>query len=548
MLADGSASPKGIPMARPTVKQRTRTNLTQATPQAPQLDVVAPLDVHAAGGEGAAMLSKVLGMGMEVATPIYKQVQEKDAARGALDQQAGVVDSKKMSGSQAYNDAYTSAKARADFADKKKVLLDWYDKDFDKAKGTPQELDQHIVDFYRESYGTVDDSRVAKAVAGEMEEFRQAMLNRQTEVTRKAVTEEHTANISKIIEDSVNSGKTVDSNALKDQLAAVLGKPGAVRAYASIVGQLAIKKKDPGIIDALIPASWQDGTPGPGSIPEVASDLNQARYYASQQADAADSHARSEAKRLRDVKADAFQNEALNIMANGSDLTQAIEQNRSLLTPEEHLRMLNANETMKTRREKGDVPDPLKVSEIEFGLFSGQMSMSDVMEAVSQPGAPLGSGMELKQTVHSLLNTAKDAVEHIERMKTDTTYRFYADQLGEAMPIIKNPVDNRPTPTSLAERHMATARYHELVMAGGMSPPEAYSKVRAEIPKLNDSQSISFDARSAPNAAELTQALRIRRFTPEMKTKYQPKVIGQMFDQGDLTVEQAHALLDLYKH
>lgn len=533
-------------MARPIVKQRTRTNFSPTGQRtAPGLDVVAPLDVNARGGEGAAALVKALDLGMDFAVHYGKQVQEKDAAMGAFDATAGVIDEKKMK-RRAYEDAYIATKAEADFATKKAELTKWYEENFDHAKGTPQELDEKIVEFYQKNYGHVEDPRIAKIVTPHLERLRAELVGRQTEITRKAVEDEHVANSMAVIEDALNSAQMIDQNVIKDRLAAVLpgGKSQAVRSYAQMVASLAVKRKDEKLIDALVPERWQDGTPGPYSIPEVAQQLNQARYYAQQAREADESRVEREMKLARAQVGDEKRRELMLMAMAGEDIQSLIPSNSYLFSPEDINQIVTFNEKMKNDREAGERGNPIAIANIEYQFFAGTASRKDLL-ALANSG-DLGTGEELRQNMHTLLNAYNDAYEHVQRTKTDSNYRFYAGLINDEVPIVKD-MTGEIDPTSVGTHRMALSRFHELAASGKMSAAEAYQAVLKEVPKLKESTRITVDLTAAPSAAELLQGLRAGMLTPELKQKYTPEVILQLLDADQLDEQQANQLIDLYE-
>jgi len=530
-------------MARPIVKQRTRTNYAPTGQRtAPGLDVVAPINVNAAGGEGAEALSKVLGLAAPAVESYTKQVQAKDAALGAHDAAAGVVDEQKMK-RRAYEDAYVASKADADFADKKAQLLKWYEENFDHAKGTPQDLDEAIIKFYQENFGHVQDGRVAKVVGPQLDRLRQEMLVRQAEVTRKAVEDEHVSNNFKAIEEAVATGQTFNAETIKDRLGAVLpgGRAQAVRAYAQMIGELAVKRKDEKLIDTLIPAQWADGTPGPYSIPEVASQLNQQKYYAQRAREAAEGQQERDMKAARDAQADAKRGDLMSMAMAGEDVLPLIQQNRHLFSPEDINSIVTFNEKMKTDREQGEQGDPTAIANIEYRFYSGTAGRKEIIDAANN--GDLGTGNQLRQNMHQLLNALDDGQQHVQRMKTDTNYRFYADLLNDEVPITKTPMGAVDV-SSVGTHRMAMTRFHELSQK--IAPAEAYQQVLKEVPKLADSKRITVDLQAPPSAAEVLQSLRAGKFTPEMKQKYTPDLLGKMFDNGVIDEQQLKDLITLY--
>jgi hypothetical protein len=271
-------------MARPTQTRINRdAGFAPAVGRAPGLVVAAPINVQAAptGGE---LLANALGVALQGVTPFVEQRLTENARDAtALGRQAGIdgtVDEKRQAEDANYAFGVKRALVDSAIVQFKSMAVAFYENEFDKTKGTEVlagELDRIAKGALGQYAGDPD---AALWMTPEVE----GTLAKITGVHDAALAEEfkteRVASASAILRDKFNNQEGIDPEEIMGRLRPILGNSAATKEYVKMVGSLAVENSDEAIIDALIPEKWADGTPGPRSIPDLNSDINQFRYYA----------------------------------------------------------------------------------------------------------------------------------------------------------------------------------------------------------------------------------------------------------------------------
>lgn len=289
-------------MARPT--QTHTPNTPGFGPDqgrtAPALRVVAPLAVNAAPS-GAELLANSLGVALDAAAPIMlDKIKTKAAdstALGRADAAIGKTDTKRQAEDKSY--AYGVKRALVDRAivDFKSRAREFYTNEFDKSMGTETlaaELDGIAKGMLQNYSGDPD---AARWMTPEVMNTVEQLTGAHDQELANQFKQDRVATVGALMRDAIANQQGIDPEDMKSRMADVLGRGEATKAYAEIVGTMAVENGNPDMIDALIPEKWADGTPGPRSIPEISQYLNQQRYYAQAAADERAGEATAAAKR-----------------------------------------------------------------------------------------------------------------------------------------------------------------------------------------------------------------------------------------------------------
>jgi len=260
----------------------------------------------------AADLQRALGILAPAAQTVFNKVEDANALQGAADAQVNNIDQAKMKRSQAYEKAAVQTQTAAAFVQTEGEFRTWYDQNFDKTKGTPQELSQHLDEFLTERYGHVDKHQ-AEVLVPRMAAFRQQLIKEQQENLSTAVKNDQVAAVGTLIRDSVNKNQPINPDELKAQLLPMFSKGEAAENYMNLIGTIAVERGQPKLLDAMIPEKWEDGTPGPRSTPKLANQINQYRAFA----EAAERQANADAKAHVAKATEAGQVKIAQLAANG---------------------------------------------------------------------------------------------------------------------------------------------------------------------------------------------------------------------------------------
>lgn len=375
-------------MPRSTPRGQTQTNaLPAARGRRPQLDVVAPLNVRTPY-KGADALLSALGIGGEIATQKAAQAEQDNAASGALDAQTGTVDPKKYAKSRAYQDTYVATQAEAKFITAEGKFREWYQKDFDKARGLPGELNAKIDEFYTQEFADAkQDPRVAAALVKRMGRFREEMLGTQQAEVKAAVEQEQIAAVGTIMRDKLLKGEAVDPEELMAKLRPVVGNSKASKAFVDLVGTTATEAGAPELLDALIPEKWNDGTPGARAVPDLLNAINQYKNWAEGAANAR----REDAKKAAAVGRDKAMRELTLIGLRTNPTGRAEDMlKHGLITDDDFQQIVsrfrtNRDDNREQSLNMGDysslrkrlAEDPSKVPSSEIAQFVGSLPPGD---------------------------------------------------------------------------------------------------------------------------------------------------------------------------
>lgn len=313
-------------MPRPTQRRLQRApDFSPEVGRAPQLGVYAPLNVQVEQ-TGAERLAEALGMINTIAQPALANAaaeQGRAAANvGMLDAQLGRVDPKRQAEDEQYARGVKRITVERATLDALNDFQRYYEESFDKTRG-PEELQEEFNKFMQGRLSMFLGDAEASAWALErLAPAEQKLVAEHNAMLAEQFKLDTISTVGDAIRQSLASGQPVDVEEMKRLLTAggfTLGEAAAQ--YVDIIGSLAVERRDPRLLEVLIPEKWADGQRGPRSVPALLNKINQYRYYAEVAAEAQRSDERAAVK----AQAEAELLRITQIAARG-DVAEALRQ------------------------------------------------------------------------------------------------------------------------------------------------------------------------------------------------------------------------------
>lgn len=456
----------------------------------------------------AAMLKQSLNLLTDAATNTYDAIeQERFNHAQQVASQGGQLDEKLMKQSIAYQRGADLALARRNIVSDENDLTQQYEQEFDKERGTPDELNGFISKFLQERYSYLQqDPHVGSKIAPQLIEMRTKLVNRFMSERRESVRNDLQTSYATVAADELNKSGKLDVEKMHGEMLPTLGGKDTNTVLVKILADEAITRGKPELLDA-VPDRWADGTPTFKKSPQFVDYLRTARQAAENQKVHLDGLAQQQEVKQRKADKQQAEDTLMGAILNKQDITAQTAGllRQHVIDGETARTLLNFQESYSRQRE-GHAASFGAIASLESSIYSGQSGQADVMNAYNR--GTFGYGESAQKEVSRLLSL----VSSQERSQNDNLfskpeYRTYFDELSSIYQARKDILGNPDAVSAQLERE-AIRTYREKVIAG-TSPLQARSEVLGSIKPSQVQPSVT---RMSPKDA--VAGLKSQRLTP----------------------------------
>ena len=416
-------------MPRPTERRKTRRVPVQSADQRSTLRPTTRITAESDAGRAARELADALG----VTSKIFNSELDRRFQKAALEGTRAAIEGREPTEDELRRDSFKlgfeRVRTERSLVDTRRAVEEAY-AGFDKT-GTPEELNELIDGVFKSQYSGLDpeddiDRQLMDGILGGLEQIRTEINTRHADDITQLQAEQIEGDLIVIARDDYEMDGEVDYAGLNERLRETVGGTRGNDILVSIVTDLAITNGRPDLIEKL-PATWEDGTPSPRNVKRFTDALRNARIQAENQR--LHNERLADAQDVEELKARRQQAESeimLGILS-GRETTGSVAalMEQGVLLPNAARTLLNFQESFSDDLSSGTVNDAAS-AELEVGLYTGDMTITDVIEAASE--GRLGNGRAMRDELSRLMRLAGSVQTVAEqRLGTPEAKRYQSE-------------------------------------------------------------------------------------------------------------------------
>ena len=417
-------------MPRPTAIKKTRRVPVATMLSRPHVGPTTQLTTETGAGRAARELADALGVTSKIVNSELDRRFQKSffaGTRAALLGREPTEDELRLD---SFKIGFERVRTERSLVDTRRAVEEAY-ANFDKVNGSPAELNEVIDRIIQQEYGGLDpeddlERQILDWTSPSVEQIRAEINTRYSDDLTQVLSEQIEGDLIVIARDDFATDGEIDYAGLNERLRQTLGGTRGNDILVNIVSDLAITNGRPDLIEKL-PATWADGTPSPRNVKRFTDALRNARIQAENQR--LHNERLADAQDVEELKARRQQAESeimLDILS-GRETTGSVAalMEQGVLPPNAARTLLNFQESFSDDLSSGTVNDAASV-ELEVGLYTGEMTITDVIEAAS--GGRLGSGRAMRDELSRLMRLAGSVQTVAEqRLGTPEAKRYQSE-------------------------------------------------------------------------------------------------------------------------